>query len=470
MKLRTLASILALVTVLPLLGAAPASAGAHRRLYLLGSSTEYVYWSVDAADPEMDQRTIVRTCGAGAPWGVPEHSKPCLTGVGLDGRSFHTLFFMPASQLLESLSWTSSVPLRYHFELEVLQAPGAVVSLVIQVDGGGLESAPASEVAPGVYEGTLTPGYSISPSDTLMIGVRVETAASHAVLRLKAHGASWIEAPTAVQARSVPELIADDTYQPAPTSYAGDQRELRFNDADWSAVSFSGVIGTTATFPLSIPRDAVSIVAWAEAYEDPFLREAKRLGDPDPRKGLDGVAVKLKRGSSVLGTSGGPYYMQGSPSLAALDVPAGPLSLQVTGMDVTGDPLPYRAHVVAIYGAKTLASMRWATLVDYAGRAVITATCPWGLDQIPVTDNVSTFMVDLDWDGAAVGIDGWTLGYSIPRVGDAPCSEQGSGDQVRFTLPALSRVWHIGPTPAYDRTFVSAFDTSFELEVRYTYR
>lgn len=469
MRLRTLASALALVTILPLFAAAPASAGAHQRFYLLGSSTDYLRWSVDPADPELDQRTIVRACSVTGTWGVPD-SKPCLGGVSSNGRSFQHLFFDPGTQLLENLTWTTAAPLTYHFELDVDQAPDAVISLVLQVDGGTLESAPATQVAPGVYEGSLKPGYTIKPSDTLFFGIRVETRLPHAVMRLKARGSSWIESPVAVQAKSVPELIADDTYRPAASSFAGDLRELTFNDTNWTAASFSGTSGTTRDFPVAIPKDAVSVIAWAEMYEDPFVREARRLSDPDPRNGIDGISVTLQRGTTRLATSNGPYYAQGHSAAVALDVTAGPLTLRVTGSDRTGDPLPYRAFVVAIQGPKTLASMRWTTGVDYALRVPGTASCPWGQEQMPVTDNVATFIVDLDWDGETLGHGGWTLGYTIPKVGDAPCSEGGTGDQVRFTLPANKDVWAIGPTPAYDRTFVSAFDTAFELEVRYTYR
>jgi len=470
MPVRTIVAVLA-----TLLLAVPARADheppppwpEHDRIYLMASGTEYLHWTVDPTDPELDQGLTVRTCGATRTQGVPGHSKPCLTGgLGLDRT--HNLYFAPASLLETPFSWSAADPLRFHFELEVEASQPYTVHGVLQLGAGLATSEPATEVAPGVWEGAITSGAPFGNAPVEYVGVRVASQSPSVTMRIKTGGESYLELPQTVGAKAVPDLLREDVYAPEPTSYASSTRTLRFNDDAWQAWTFTGDAGEVATFDLDLPAPAVALVAWAELYDSPFLYDVRRGRPADARRGLDGVAVRLLRDGEEVAHGAGPYIGEGIGSMAATGIGTGALGLEVSGLDQTDDPLPYEAHLVAVYGDRTLASMRWRSPADYDFRIPSIASCPAAIEPFPVTPEVTTFHVDLDWDTAAAGVPSWTLRYDMPGVGAFPCSEGGTGDNVRFTVPG-ERVWYVGGTPAYDSLHVSAFDTVFDFEVRYAY-
>jgi hypothetical protein len=98
----------------------------------------------------------------------------------------------------------------------------------------------------------------------------------------------------------------------------------------------------------------------------------------------------------------------------------------------------------------------------------VVASCPGPYQPIPVTEEVLSWKVDLDTDTETVGLPAWTIAYDLPGVGAVPCGEESGTDWFRFTIPGED-LWYVGPTPAKHGLFASAFDTTFDWEVRNTY-
>jgi len=469
----------AFVTLLAVLGPATAWGSheppppwpRHDRIYLMASSTDYRYWTVDRNDPELDVESITARCGLANVNGIPERSKPCLQGLPLPGQErLYGMFFFPAAHFEQPLSWSASSPLRFHFALDVDALGQAyTVRFVMQRGGSIFESAAATEVAPGIFEGTMGSG---SPMDLLTINlmaVRVRTSAEQVTMTLHTRGKSWIDLPEPVGARGVPELLAESTYEPAPSSFETPSRTLHFNDGDWSTTSYTGDLSATRTFDLTLERSPSALVVWAEAFDSQFVYDVIRGRDPDPRKLTDGVGVRLLQ-DGVLIEYGGPAAAgQGASALAVVGIEPGTYTIEVNGQSETDEPLPFKAYAVAVYGGRTLASMAWRFPAPNSVRALSVGLCPGGYQPVPITPEATSFHVDLDWDTEAIGVPGWTLGFDLPGVGSFPCSEAGNGDWVRFTIPSRQDVFWMGPTPSRDRSFVSSNDTVFEMEVRYAY-
>jgi hypothetical protein len=257
-------------------------------------------------------------------------------------------------------------------------------------------------------------------------------------------------------------------YAPQRTSFRSQTRAIEFNDADWEARSFSGDLAQTRTFPLTVDRPAVTTIAWAEAFDDSFGHSVLG-GDPDVRRATDGVALRLldEAGEEVEHT-GGPYFGLGTASFALTGLDPGSYTLEVSGLTRTDEPLPFSVHLVTTHGARTLRSMRWRFFQQDNLRLPLIGVCPASLEAVPVSAEVSTFHVDLDWDTHAPGLPGWTVRFGLPGVGEFPCGEAGNGDWIRLTVPGTD-VWYFGATPSRDRAFVSAFDTVFEMEVGFEY-
>lgn len=469
-------SVASIITaVLVLAAAAPAIADheppppwpRHDRIYLMAAGTEYLHWTVDPTDPELDQGLVVRHCGATRTQGIPGHSKPCLTGgLGLDRT--HNLYFVQASLFETRPAWSPTDPLRFHFELEVDSLSPYDVRLVLQQGTGAIESPPATEVSPGVWEGELGAGGPLGTMPVEYLGVRISTQSQAVTMRLKTGGESWIELPEPVGAKGVPDLVRDDTYAPAPNALSSDTHTLRFNDEAWESWSFTGDAAEIRTFDLDLPDRAVALYAWADLFDTPFLYDVRRGRPADVRKVLDGVGLRLLRDGAEIEHGDGPIDAQGVGTMAGTSLLAGSYELEVHAYNETDDPLPYTAHVVAVYGDRTLASIRSRAPSHEHFRLPVIAACPRAMQAIPVTPEVTTFHMDLDWETDAPGVPSWTIRYDMPQVGGSPCSEGGIGDNVRFTVPG-ERVWFMGATPAYDSLHVSPYDTVFDFHVRYTY-
>jgi hypothetical protein len=439
----------------------------HGRIYLMAAETDHAYWSVDPADPELSSSRLVQRCGILESWRVTQRQKPCFYGVSGTER-FYTTWFWPGSLFETPPTWSPQAPLRFHIEMDVEALAAYDVSLVLQAGVAQWESGPATEVAPGVFEGVLPGGSPLGADGAVIFGVRVRTSSDRLIRDLKLRGGSWIELPQPWASKAVTDLRAEDTHAPAPSTFETSTRALGFNDDEWSAWTFSGDIEQTRTFDLEIERDAVAVVAWVEAYDSAFAQDVLQGKPADTRKITDGVAVRMLRDGEEVQRSAGPYIAQGTSALALTSLGAGPVTLEVEGLRQQDPPLEYDVHLVVTHGERTLESMRWLATGNYMLRLPAIANCPGPIEPIPVTPEVRSFLVDLDWETEALGGPAWTLGYDVPTVGAVPCGEEAGGDWVRFTMPGED-VWYVGATPAQHGLFVSAFDTTFEFEVRYTY-
>lgn len=440
----------------------------HDRLYLMAADSDHAYWSVDPNDPELRRRNLVQHCGATETWRFSRRQKPCFYG-GLPGLGyFYTTFFGQGSLFETPPSWTKQDPLRFHFELGVEALADYEVGLVVQSGDIFIESDAATEVSPGVFEGEIDLDVTLQPDAFTYFGVRVNTTSERVITDIALRGGSWLQLPALVGAKSVPRLLAEDTYAPAATSFESDTRALTFNDADWEAWSFEGDVADPRSFDIALERDPVAVIAWVEAFDRTFVQDVLRGGQVDQRKLTDGVRIRLFRDGEELERSAGPYLGQGTAALASTTISGGPLTVTVDGMQQGETPLEFDAHVVAVFGERTLDSMQWVVNGDHYLRLPVTAICPGASEPVPVTDEVRTFRVGMDVDTEAVGSPAFTLRYFVPTSGEAPCGEDAGGDWVRFTLPG-ERVWYVGATPAQHGTFVSAYDTTFTFDVRYTY-
>ena len=472
-SLATVATALALATA-SLVTAGPAAADhepapwpQHDRIYLMGADTGYTYWSVDPADPELGATSIVHRCGTTEYWRNLQRGTPCFGGGAEDGRTRWSTFFLPGSVFEVPPAWSAASPLRFHIEIEVDALSDYDVSLGLQTGSTLDYSPPATEVAPGVFEGTLSTQSPLDPGTLNLFSVGVATDSARVATELALRGRSWIELPAPVGARGVPELAAEDTHRPAPGTFSSPTRSFEFNDTDWSSWSFAGDLAEARTFDLELARDAVALVAWVEAYDAPFVQRAVRGLETDPRTLTDAVSLELIRDGATVEHGPGTALGQGVASLATTTFEGGPLSLRVDGVDRTGDPLEYRAFVVAVHGDRTLRAMRWRVPGEQSMR-LIAGVCPGAYQPIPVSPEVRTFLVDLDWDTEAVGAPPeWTLRFEFPDAA-FPCGELAGGDRVRFTMPG-ERVSFVGATPPWTGAMVSAYDTTFDYEVRYTY-
>lgn len=295
----------------------------------MGEETDYLYWSTDPADPELTTSTITRTCGVGTVWGIQGVSKPCLRGINVGAGYTYNTYFLPASVFDQPVSWDSAAPITFHLELTVDSVLPYTVHLTVQKGTSVVESAAATQVVPGVWEGTLTAGAPIDPNQGNLLGIRVRTQSERVTVSLKAHGASYVQLPQAVPAHSVPDLQAQDSYQPSPSSFATPQRSFTFNDDAWSVHSFEGTIrdGSTSALGFDLERYAEFVLAWVEAYDSPFTDDVLDGRSPDARKLTDSMTMELLSNGEVLETGGNPTGGQrGMDSLGVMDVPASALS------------------------------------------------------------------------------------------------------------------------------------------------
>ena len=469
---------LCLFMILPLIvavagpGAAAEPPPRYDRIYLLGGEGEFMHWGVDPTDPELDEPTLTRYCGVRKLSGVPGQTTPCLMGISPPTLNF-SLFFHPASLLEEPISWSAAAPLRFRIAATIDTAGVPYTfHFLFQKGLSQVVSPAATETSPGVWEGTLAAGAPLLPETTNLLGVRVITQAPAATIRLGAAGQSYVAFPESFAARSVPDLIAGDTYRPARRSFMSATHTFRFNDAEWTAASFQGELGPTRRFSMDLPRDARTLFAWVEVFESQALHELRRSGSLDRRKLDQGASVTISRDGEIIEHSGSGVGVAGIgiESMATIDVTAGPLDISVDAVsEEPEDSMPFKVYVLATHGDRTLRGFRAKFQNSRSTRSPAAGVCPPPSVSVPTTLEVRSFRMDLDWDTEAIGYAGWTPRYELPGVGEFACAESGNGDGLRLTVPPRGEVWRIGATPAHENTFVSVADTVFALDVEYVY-
>jgi hypothetical protein len=459
MRKHLLVLIALLVT---LAGAAPAASEpvdstwpTADRLFLLAAEDGPLYWSAETNDPEADRGSVVLHCGTARTPHVVD-SRPCNSGEALG---------WPGTLLQKPLTWTA--PLRFHTEVSIDPPEAAhAVRFVFQAGSNRWLSPPATEVAPGVYEATVKPGVAYNANLLNYFGVRVESDAPRTVIEVLTGGATYVDLPEPVAAKSVPQLLAESP-SPDPNTYATPTRHFAFNDREWQSWSFQGDLAQVRSFDFELPHAAKTIIAWVEAYDTPFMHDVERGLAPDSSKLTDGAGPVLLRGGEILVRGHSANRSTGTPSLVTLGMSAGPLTLRVDRMN-TSEANPYAAHVVAVYGERTLASMRWATVaMDAVWNVPLASRCQYPLEPFPVTAEVTTLELDVDWDSVQTPWTDWVLNFEPPGGTFYPCGGLGVRDRVRLTFPG-ERVWKFGMAPD-GAVMASVFDTVFEYEVKYAY-
>lgn len=441
-------------------GAAPAPAALNaQRLFLLGASTDDSAWyGLDASDPELSADTI--SCSSGADYDG--------RGCPLEPNGSLYAWFLPRLVLRQQVIWDATSPLRFHVEVSAQDAQVQEVRLLLDHGGAASTSPAATQIAPGVFEGTMRLGSPLDPALVAPFGVKVTLTGIASSISIRAGGASWVDLPTPVSADGIPELIAGDTYRPEPATVAIGERTFTFNDGNHQTWTFDSTLVGTRAHAIVLPTTASAVIAWVESFSEPFVHDALNGGSPDERKLVQYPRLRLLSGATQLDAR--------ERGVAAPSVPAGPLTIEVirrnfhssTGALVEG--VPYRLHVVAAFGERTLAAMRWPlpqarwTTV----RTPVVAECPYDTESIAQPARAPTFALGLSWTGPAADTQRWTFSFDLPGNGFYPCDEAYTGSTLRLSLPG-PRLWAFSPTPAVGGTNAAVQDTRFEMTVRYTY-
>lgn len=464
-RVRALGLVLTMLILAPPTARAADGWGAHDRLYLLGSEDDFFYWSVDPEDPELGLRQDTRTCSAAFQKGLPGH-RTCL---------FH---FLPGSLLAGPVVWGPQQPLRVHLELEV-NTPGEPSVTVRLERNAPLLQAPAAEVSPGIWEATLPGSGTIDPASWSMFSVAVTSSVPHLTASLGLEGESYVELSEPATAAGVPQLMAEEQPPASTARFDTPMRSFRFNDDDWRVLSFEGDLSQMREFQATLDAPAPIVLAWVEAYDTGFTYDILRGRDPDARKLTETFEtdVFLDGDRIAHGFNSGVYGV-GTDQAAVTDVPAGTLSLRVDPTaiwptDVNHD-YPYRAYILIVEGERTLARMRWPSMFGgYPGIAVtqapLAAVCPGDpQQQIPVTDEVRTFDVDMHVDTFGGPTSQWTLAFRLPPSSFILCGNFSRGESMRFTFP--HRGTHlVGAMLRDDTTHAEWHESVFQWDVRYTY-
>lgn len=462
--------LLALLVVLPLAAPGPAGAAtsAHERIYLLGSASNYLYWSVDPQDPELSEPIIARQCGVGSTVSsLTNTNHPC--HVFQDGSEYrYSVAFLPATRLDAPVTWSASTPLRFHIALDMGPSQGAAVVLGLDHGTGFFESEPATQVAPGVWEGTLAVGSPMKGIDPSLFVVEVVSPSPTLAFEMTANGASWIDLPQPASARSVPALLAQSPSPSQPGSLDTESHSFLFNDGEWDVRSFSGDLSAERTFQFSLERDPRFVMVWVEAYLRPFLHDIYRARPPDARKATDSALVSLAQDGTVLGESGA--LLVGSPQLTTNEAHAGDLTVQVSpNGTLWPQSHPYQVHALAVYGSRTIRSYETRFNLDFVTeRTPVAMSCPYNRLGVPLTSEVTTFKLHLGWDHASPQDSRWTWSFWLRGGSQYPCGEVGDGPDLRFTFPVQDEVWWVAPTPG-NSNFASVADTVFTMRVDFAH-
>lgn len=454
----------------------PASQGdgapsAHERIYLHADTGDYLWWSLDPHEDTGDQQLLVRDCPSQA--GLPG-ARPCLSGRDGVSRS-HTLWFHPRSKVAQQLTWDPGTPLRFHLALEVETVfPDYDVHLVASTGPSGIQaSEPATEVEPGVWEGELSSG-ALNVDGYPLFGIRIQfPTEGRATLRIGVDGASWLELPEPVEGWSLGDLWRQSPLSEEPQTYETPLRTLWFADDDWEVVTLEGDLSNAGTLTHTTDRPAAAVLGWVEAFGDPVVYSAVRDGAVHPERVTEAPALRLLHNGAEVNHGANPGTIaggQGTDAVAATDLSAGDISLEVLPTEA-GQQSPYTAHLLVVYGLRTLERMQVAftpahTVRQPAMRAVVLTSCPTNSDTVPLTSAATAVRLRLDWDSA--GLDAkWAPRFTLEGA-NYPCSEAGVGPDVTL-VPPTPTVFAFGATPARDAAFVSYRDTVILADVRILY-
>ena len=130
---------------------------------------------------------------------------------------------------------------------------------------------------------------------------------------------------------------------------------------------------------------------------------------------------------------------------------------------------PYTAHVVVIYGDRTLASYRRRFEVPaLLVRSPVAQSYQGPQQQIPSSPEVTTFKVSISSESPSPAPQEWSIGWDVPGLYAPEAGLSGTRSPLRVVAEG-ERISRVTPTPAYGSLMASAWDTVFEGEVRYSY-
>ena len=480
-RMNRLATLLAgMLLLAPLPGAVAEEGG--QRLYLMADHGDYLYWTPDPDDPELPVEQVVRACGQFPESGLPDRA-PCRRSAEADGRHTYMLDFLQGAVLQRPVVWDEDHPLRFHLELDVeaVGDPTYDVQVGVSRNDGFFEGGTSQEVAPGVWEGELAELGEMNPVFYHHLYVKVirdgpATDANPATLSLATRGASWIELPatdavtggsTADATVAVPALLAADGGAVEAATYSTPTRSFEFNDADWAVHEFAGT--DSQDFTVDLDRPAAAVIGWVDAFETAAVYSLADGDPPDPTVVVHNSDVRLLRNGEELAHGGRGGQGWGADVSAAVTVPPGPLTLEVRA----NHQRPFTAHLLVLYGERTLAALRYR----FANSAALTqvggccGVIGGSVQSLPTTPAVQTFSLDLTWDGVSPAAARWVPGWAFansPTVSAGDLTGSGTGPRVRATYPRAV-VWSVYAALASDRAGASYRDTVFELKAEFTH-
>ena len=447
---------LTLVLAVLVSGLAAPAVGAEvdgTRVYLMHADAGFHYWSPDPAEPEASALGFSQGCS--------DYTGEVCVNASTSGFG-NTVLFFPAALPEAPISWNNQSPLRFRLAVTVDSAVPYTVHLVAEYGGFARESAAAQEAAPGVWEGELGGVGAVKQGQGLILGIRVrqpEQVRTGLEFHVRTAGASWVDLPQAVPVVGASDLLAASTYRPSPSQLLTEERALWFNDRDWESFSFEGDLAADETFTVPLERKAAIVMGWVESVADPFLHGLLN-GDDNPRQPFGTAMARLLVDEGEIASD--------RFSAAAVDVGPGQLGLMVD-TDPNSGAHPYRAHIVVIYGDRTLAGYRFRFDVPALMlRTPVVSTYPEPAQPVPSTEEVTTFQVSLAADSPSPTPKAWQISFRVPDLYEAMSGLAGTASPLRVVMPG-ERISEFSPALASGTVMASPWDTAFEMEVRYAY-
>ncbi|MFN2582393.1 MAG: hypothetical protein ABR498_06600 [Candidatus Dormibacteria bacterium] len=459
-----------------------------QRLYLTQSSGNYSYWTPDTNDPELQAQTITRTCPRQTTAPNTDDGECLEAGSVSSSARRYLIGFMPGGTLEAPLSWDASAPLHFHVALSITYSQPSTVRFEVQSGTKQYISDAATQTAAGIWDGTLSAGGPVPVGKTMFLNVVIDTTTSSTgsstlTATIGGAGQSYVDLATPTPIASTSSLLGP-TNGPGSGVYSTAGRTLHFNDSSWSASAFTGDLTTTRTFQIALPSDAVSVIAWLEGYNQPFITTVLNGGTPNAMDVTDEPVISLtdSSGGVVNGwnqkqiAAGDPVPQKGrgEDTVAETAVPAGTLTLTVAPTpDSQG--LPYNAYIVVIYGDRTLASMTWQFMwassdanQSPGAEAAGATLCGAQSEPVPVASTVTSDEFTLAWSAPPTGVVAFTPTFDFPDEGAFDCGEAGDGPSVRFY--PNGGVQNLGAAPSHWGDFISDPSTvSFTGTVTFMY-
>jgi hypothetical protein len=468
-RLQRLIALLALLALLPMPARAQTE-GQYQRIYLATNPGHFLYWTFNPLEADANAPTMNAECG-----GVGlSRGTQCYSGT-VNGEPMLQFSFNPMSRALGTVSWGPAAPLRFRLALTVEGATPTSVKMVAFTSHDLLESAPAAEVAPGIWEGEMTQAGTLGPTQLVQFSLRVTFPSTAPVqvaktITLQTAGESWLELPHAVAGRSLADMRRASPAPTQPTSFRTDLRTFTFNDGDWEAFSFEGDLSERRDFSVPLARRAAGVMGVVEMFREPAIYEAIRNGEISTERLTEAPITELVRNGVPIAAGANSRTEnagRGSDTVAAVDVGAGNLVLRVDGnqfktdSSAAGGDNSYRAYVVVMYGERTLDSYQASYMPRHSvqtppAKTVAAGTCQHHSEMLPVPASVTAVSADITWD-AVTPTHAWTHNYSS-GYGSYPCGEAGTGTEITTVMTPKARVLAYGVTLSRHTTQASQRD------------